>query len=236
MLQAVSDASEVVSRCSVGPTEAMSWPLLSTRKTTLPLASRASRSQTVLICWNSSSYITICGCIAKPLPGGGVARWDANRRFDFSLQLAAALGWRCPRCVTIEVEAGGRSKMTRIVALGAVIALFGCYSNNAAVKAKLVQKGDPNHPLYVGHTNKGELVLAATHYDAMNGLAVMADEVGQKIAEGMICRREMLTGTHVPTWVCRFQKEVDEEQRATQDWMDKPRNCIARCGNSTTAH
>jgi hypothetical protein len=27
------------------------------------LASRASLSQTALICWNSSSYMTICGCI-----------------------------------------------------------------------------------------------------------------------------------------------------------------------------
>ena len=126
--------------------------------------------------------------------------------------------------------------MTRIVALGAAFALFGCYSNNAAVKAKLQPKGDPNHPLYVGHTDKGELVIAATHYDAMAGLAVMADEVDQKIAEGMICRREMLTGTHVPSWTCRFKQDVDAEQRATQDWLDKPRNCLSRCGNSTTAH
>jgi len=124
--------------------------------------------------------------------------------------------------------------MTRIVALGAALAIFGCYSNNAAVKAKLIQKGDQAHPLYVGHSDKGDIVVAATHYDAMSGLAVSADEVGEKTAEGMTCRREMLTGTHVPTWVCRFNKEVEEEARAAQDWMDKPRNCQGqRCMNQS---
>ncbi len=123
--------------------------------------------------------------------------------------------------------------MTRIVALGALFASLGCYSNNAAVKAKLAQHGDPDHPLYVGHSDKGEIVVAATHYDAMSGLAVTADEVGQKTKEGMICRREMLTGTHVPAWFCRFNKDVEEEARATQDWMDKPRNCQGvRCMNT----
>src|SRR5439155_20522410 len=79
MLPAVSEASEVVSRFSVAPTEAMSWPFLSTRKTIFALASRASRSQTALICWNSSSYITICGCIRETSSGVGVACADANR-------------------------------------------------------------------------------------------------------------------------------------------------------------
>ena len=70
MLPAVSEASEVVSRSAVAPTEAMSWPFLSTRKTIFALASRESRSQTALICWNSSSYMTICGCIRCDLfPG-----------------------------------------------------------------------------------------------------------------------------------------------------------------------
>src|SRR5712671_6582418 len=63
MLPAVSEASEVVSRSCVAPTEAISCPFLSTRKTIFAFASRASRSQTTLICWNSSSYMTICGCI-----------------------------------------------------------------------------------------------------------------------------------------------------------------------------
>lgn len=120
--------------------------------------------------------------------------------------------------------------MKRIVLLGALLSSLACYSNNAAVKAKLVQKGEASHPLYVGTSADGELVVAATHYDAMSGLAVTADEVGQKIKEGMTCRREMLTGTHVPAWFCRYNKDVAAEREATQDWLDKPRNCQgSRC-------
>ena len=55
MLPAVSEASEVVSMPPALPEEAMSWPFLSTRKTTLALASRQSRSTSATICWNSSS-------------------------------------------------------------------------------------------------------------------------------------------------------------------------------------
>src|SRR5438552_1038029 len=90
ILPAVSEASEVVSRFSVAPIEAMSWPFLSTRKTIFAFASRESRSQTVLICWNSSSYITICGpAIAGPLPK--LSRCgDANRASLGRLQLATA--------------------------------------------------------------------------------------------------------------------------------------------------
>src|SRR5207248_4014015 len=79
MFPAVSEASEVVSRSCVAPMDAISWPFLSTRKTIFAFASRARRSQTALICWNSSSYITICGCIrGRPRPVGSGA-FDANR-------------------------------------------------------------------------------------------------------------------------------------------------------------
>ena len=124
--------------------------------------------------------------------------------------------------------------MIRIVALAAVALLIGCYSNNAAVKAKLMPHGtDPDHPLYVGHSDRGEIVVAATHYDAMSGLAVTADEVGQKRKEGMICRREMVTGTHLPQWTCRFNKEVSEEAAATQDFLNRPRACLYRCAGTS---
>ena len=55
---AVSEASEVVSRCWAWPAEAMSWPFLSTRKTTFAPASRVRRSQIPEIFRNSSSYRT----------------------------------------------------------------------------------------------------------------------------------------------------------------------------------
>ena len=50
------------------PLAAMSWPFLSTTKTTLALASRVRRSQIAAICRNSSSYITRPGVHALALP------------------------------------------------------------------------------------------------------------------------------------------------------------------------
>ncbi len=125
--------------------------------------------------------------------------------------------------------------MTKLIALGALFFVFGCANDRAARVAALQERGDPDHPLYVGHSDKGEIVVAATHYDAMGGLAVTASDVGQKGKDRMICDREMLTGTHVPTWVCRYQKDIDAERSATHDWLDKPRNCIGpRCSTGTS--
>ena len=64
---AVSDASEVVSMLFVCPAAAMSWPFLSTRKTTFAFASLVKRSHTALIRWNSSSYITSCEAMRSKL-------------------------------------------------------------------------------------------------------------------------------------------------------------------------
>ena len=60
-LPAVSEASEVVSRFSISPWAAICWPFLSTRKTTLALASTRSFEMIPLIWLNSSSYITMSG-------------------------------------------------------------------------------------------------------------------------------------------------------------------------------
>ena len=122
--------------------------------------------------------------------------------------------------------------MKRIVALGSLFLLLGCYSNNAVVKSKLIDHGDPVHPLFVGHSNNGEVVVASTHYDAMGGLAVASTDIGRAGArQDMICDREMLTGTHVAQWICRYKKDIDDERHATQDWLDKPRNCKGRCSD-----
>jgi hypothetical protein len=59
MLPAVSEAREVVSRLSTSPLAAMSWPFLSTMKTTFAFALLTRWSTTVWIWLNSSSYITI---------------------------------------------------------------------------------------------------------------------------------------------------------------------------------
>ena len=123
--------------------------------------------------------------------------------------------------------------MKRIVAFGSLFVLIGCYSNNAVVKSKLIDHGDPVHPLFVGHSDRGEVVVASTHYDAMGGLAVSSADIGQPGKADMICDREMLTGTHVAKWICRSKKEMEEERHATQDWMDKPRNCKGRCSDQS---
>ena len=85
--------------------------------------------------------------------------------------------------------------------------------------------------LYVGHSTNGEVVVAATHYDAMAGLATTADELGIKSTDKdqrMICQREMPTGTHVPRWICRYQQDILRERQLTRDWLDQPRLSFAK--------
>jgi hypothetical protein len=132
--------------------------------------------------------------------------------------------------------------MTKVALAGVLFALMGCVGSHAAMKEKMSEHGDPEHPLFVGHSDHGEVVVAATHYDAMGGMAVTARELGQKGYSGqgsdpLICDREMETGTHVPKWVCRYQKDVEAEREATRDWIDKPRNCLSNCGGpAVTPH
>ena len=120
--------------------------------------------------------------------------------------------------------------MKKIVELGALLVLFGCATSRAAQTAALQERGDPEHPLYVGHSDTGDVVVAASHFDAMSGVAVAATDVGQKGQdkkgeEKLICAREMLTGTHVATWICRYPKDAEAERRETQDFLDRTRNC-----------
>lgn len=123
----------------------------------------------------------------------------------------------------------------RCVAL-MLLACTACYSNNAAVKAKLLPRGDEARPLYVGTSINGDIVVAATHYDAMSGLAVAADDVGQMTKDGMTCSREMVTGTHVPAWFCRYDKDALQERMATQNYLSRPRNCMSNCGGPSNPH
>jgi hypothetical protein len=88
--------------------------------------------------------------------------------------------------------------MTKIVAFGALLVLLGCASHRAVRTAALQEHGDPSHPLYVGHSDTGDVVVAASHFDAMSGTAVAAAAVGEKGDDKMICVREMLTGSISP--------------------------------------
>jgi hypothetical protein len=78
----------------------------------------------------------------------------------------------------------------------------------------------------MGHSAGGDLVVAATHYDAMVGLATTADEMGLPMRKGsngeMLCQREMLTGSHLPTWTCRYKEDIDQARRIARDWLDTP--------------
>ena len=73
-----------------------------------------------------------------------------------------------------------------------------------------------------------DVVVAASHFDAMSGVAVAASDVGQKgqkDEEKLVCGREMLTGTQVATWICRYPKEIEAERRQSQEYLEQSRNC-----------
>jgi len=124
--------------------------------------------------------------------------------------------------------------MPKIVAPLVLFGLFACASTQQR-QIPLIERGDPVHPVYVGRGDAGEIVIAASHYDAMNGLAVAAADIGAKEGDLLMCTREMLTGTHVPKWICRYPSDAEKEREATQNWMVKARNCISHCG-SEEAH
>ena len=86
-------------------------------------------------------------------------------------------------------------------------------------------RSDEAPPLMVGRGLDGELVMASTHHDAMNGLAVASAEIGASArSDGntdLVCKREVITGTHLPEWICRYRADVEEAQKKTQMMMLK---------------
>ena len=69
-------------------------------------------------------------------------------------------------------------------------------------------------------------MLAASHYDAMTGLATTDQDLGlaaRKAGDGeMLCQREMPTGTHVPRWTCRYARDMERTRQQAHDWLDRP--------------
>jgi len=93
------------------------------------------------------------------------------------------------------------------------------------------EKRDDAHPVFVGHGSDGEMVMASTHYDSMNGLAVGTQQLGVTSGrdEGgdFVCKRETVTGTHMPQWICRYKAEVEEDRIRTQRMLDNiPKTCM----------
>jgi hypothetical protein len=129
--------------------------------------------------------------------------------------------------------------MTKSTLLGLGLLVCACAAleksatESAAEDAKaseMVAKRGDDHPLYVARTADGELVMASSHHDAMNGLAVGSTELGVKGRENalMICKRVMLTGSHLPEWTCRFMSEVEQDRMRTQMMMLKIHACTSR--------
>jgi hypothetical protein len=107
-----------------------------------------------------------------------------------------------------------------------VVLVAGCVGANRNVRTDDLESSTYSPGLFMGHSQGGALVVAATHYDAMTGLATTADEMGLAAREGsngeMLCQREMLTGTHLPSWTCRYVEDTQEIRSRTHDWLDRP--------------
>jgi phosphoglucomutase len=127
--------------------------------------------------------------------------------------------------------------MVKNVALGLGVLVCACAAvKNSAVAerpaaSEVAPKRGDAHPLYVGRGSDGELVMASSHHDAMNGLAVANQEIG--VTSGpdqggdFICKRETITGTHMPQWICRYKAEVEEDRIRTRRMLDNlPKACM----------
>jgi len=119
--------------------------------------------------------------------------------------------------------------LARTAAVVAIV-LAGCAGAQITAEKESLDRLDSG--LFVGHSTNGDVVIASTHYGAMSGLATTAQELGlpgNKDKDGqMLCAREMLTGTHVPRWTCRYQDDITRERELTRDWLDQPRMSFAR--------
>jgi hypothetical protein len=117
--------------------------------------------------------------------------------------------------------------MTGRTAVPALLALtVGCAAHVKSGNSTLVLR-EKSPGLFVGHTDEGEVVIAASHYDAMNGLAVLDADLGLQprndVTSGtMICRREVPTGSHVPHWMCRYTDDMAHERQLTLNTLQQP--------------
>ena len=63
-------------------------------------------------------------------------------------------------------------------------------------------------------TSGESLRIAATHYHSMTGVALQQDE------SPVTCKREMMTGSHIPRWYCRFGDDSTQYQLSRQMVLD----------------
>jgi hypothetical protein len=118
--------------------------------------------------------------------------------------------------------------MVRTAVAGLLVLLTGCAGNryvSSSAQAAPIELTEKGNGIFVGHTDAGEVVIAASHYNAMNGLAVLDTDLGVSAKESqglMLCAREVTVGTHLPHWVCRYQKDMDRNRNETQMAMGYP--------------
>jgi hypothetical protein len=115
--------------------------------------------------------------------------------------------------------------LSRTAGLGLVLLMSACAGTT---KNKVLVLESPRSPgLFLGHSVDGDVVVASTHYLAMSGLATTDTELGlparQSGSGEMLCRREMLTGTHVPRWICRYQEDIDADRERLHSDLASPR-------------
>ena len=58
------------------------------------------------------------------------------------------------------------------------------------------------------------LRIPASHYQSMAGVMLQQDESPAS------CKREMLTGSHIPRWYCRFGDDSTQYQLSRQIILD----------------
>ena len=56
--------------------------------------------------------------------------------------------------------------------------------------------------------------ISATHYHSMTGVALQQDD------SPTTCKREMITGSHIPRWYCRFGDDSTQYQLSRQMVLD----------------
>lgn len=113
----------------------------------------------------------------------------------------------------------------------AFIVFSGCAGARSNLSATTLNSTERSPGLFMGHSQSGDVVVAATHYDAMSGLATTDADLGlpaRKNQDGrMLCRREVLTGTHLPRWTCRYVAEIERDRQLAQDFLDETRLNLA---------
>jgi len=117
------------------------------------------------------------------------------------------------------------------------VLLAACAANRRTAPSPVIlQEKSPG--LFVGHSEDGEMVVAATHYDAMNGLAVLDTDLGLSARNDgsgeMRCRREVPTGSHVPHWVCMYVEDIAHERQLTLNALQQPALAPSIPGGTST--